>query len=166
MVMPQHADAAVIRSRARVPEIVIVAPSYDRFADFVRAARAGEIGLHLCLDGHSAVRLARRFPATAWIVASDLPDMSGFDLVDMLGAHDLDPAVDAPGCGARAFLDTCGESLHTAVFVVADEYRLEDEQRALAAGVAGFFVHAVTPDVIRESLQHATAAVVSGPAPA
>ena len=137
MSMPQHANVAVNRSRARVPEIVIVAPSYDRFADFVRAARAGEIGLHLCLDGHSAVRLARRFPAAAWIVAAD-----------------------TPGGGSRAFLDGYGESHHTAVFVVADEYRHEDEQRALAAGVAGFFVHPVTPDVISDSLQHACGAAV------
>jgi CheY-like chemotaxis protein len=140
---------------ARVPQIVIVAASCDRFADFVRAAQAGEIGLHFCINGHSAMRLARRFAADAWIVAADLPEMSGCDLVDMLSARVLQGDVDPPRFGARSSLDRAGESLHAAIFIVSDDYRIEDEHRALAAGIAGFIVHPVTLDVIRDSLQHA-----------
>ena len=157
MFVSQHPNGPAPGLRDKVPEIVIVAPSCDPFADFMRAAQAGEIGLHFCVNGHSALRLSRRFPAAAWIVAADLPDMSGVDLVEMLAAHSLQRIIDPPSAGTRSFLDQVSESLHAAVFIVSEGYRLADEQRALAAGVAGFFVHPVTLDVIRDSLQHAAA---------
>lgn len=109
----------------RLAEIVVVDPTCDRYGDFVRAARDGAVGLHLCVDGRSAMRLARRFGADAWIVAAELPDMSGYDLIEML---------DRPG-----------------IFVVADAYRPEDEQRALAAGVAGYLVGPTTLECVLES---------------
>ncbi|MFM9025870.1 MAG: hypothetical protein ACKON7_11125 [Planctomycetaceae bacterium] len=152
MTVPQPADV-----RDRIAQIVIVADSCDRFGDFVRAAQAGEIGLHVCIDGHSAVRLAKRFAADAWIVAAELPDMSGFDLVDMLSARLLADDVDPPRFRSRLIQERGGEAVHTAIFSVSADYRIEDEQRALAAGVAAFFVHPVTLDVIRDSLQHAAA---------
>ena len=31
-----------------INEIVIVDPTYDRYGDFVQAARAGDVGLHFC----------------------------------------------------------------------------------------------------------------------
>lgn len=106
----------------RVAEIVVVDPMCERYADFVEAARAGTVGLHMCVDGRSAIRLSRRFRADAWLVAVDLPDMSGHDVVEML---------ERPG-----------------IFLVADDYRPADEQRALAAGVAGFLVGRVTIDTL------------------
>lgn len=160
MFVSQHEADPVAPPRDVVPEIVIVAPSCDNFADFVRAARAGEIGLHFCVNGQSALRLFRRFPAAAWIVAAELPDMSGHDLVDMFQAHAR--AGTALRGGSRSCRDRAAESLHAAIFIVADDYRLEDEQRALAAGVAGFFVQPATLAVIRDSLQHADADPVPG----
>ena len=68
----------------RIDEIVIVAPACDRFADFVAAGQRGEVGIHFCVDGRSALRMSRRFRADVWLVAAALPDMSGFDLVEML----------------------------------------------------------------------------------
>lgn len=138
----------------RVAEIVIVDSSCDHYGDFVRAAQAGEVGIHFCVDGRSAVRLARRFRADAWIVASELPDMSGYDLVDMLTPHVLQGGVDPLRSGSRISLDHVGEGLRSGIFIVSDSYRLEDEQRALASGVAGFLVRPVTLDVIRGSRQH------------
>jgi response regulator of citrate/malate metabolism len=38
--------------------------------------------------------------------------------------------------------------MRSGIFVVADEYRIEDEQRSLAAGVAGYLVRPVTIDVV------------------
>ena len=136
-----------------VAEIVIVDSTCDRYGDFVRAAQAGEISLHFCVDGRSAVRLARRFRADAWLVSSELPDVSGFDLVDMLSPHVLQGAVDPHRSGSRISLDRVGEGFHTGIFIVSDAYRLEDEQRALASGVAGFLVRPVTLEVIRGSRQ-------------
>jgi DNA-binding response OmpR family regulator len=132
-----------------IREIVIVDSSCDRYADFVRAAQDGEVGLHFCVDGRSAVRLARRFRADAWLVSADLPDMSGFDLLDMLSPHVLQGDVDPMLSGSRISLDRMGEGLRAGIFIVSDTYRLADEQRALASGVAGYLVRPITLDVIR-----------------
>ena len=154
----QHEDGTMTGAPSGVAEIVIVDSSCDHYSDFVRAAQAGEVGLHFCVDGRSAVRLARRFRADAWLVASDLPDMSGYDLVDMLSPHVLQGDVDPLRSGSRISLDHLGEGLRSGIFIVSDAYRLEDEQRALASGVAGFLVRPVTLDVIRASRQHLPAA--------
>lgn len=132
-----------------INEIVIVDPACDRYADFVKAARAGEIGLHFCSDGRSAVRMARRFRADVWLVSTELSDMSGFDLLEMLSPHVVHGDVDPMLSGARISLGRLGEGTRSAVFMVADEYRLEDEQRALVSGIAGYMVRPITLDVIR-----------------
>lgn len=132
----------------RLRELVIVDAACDRYADFVAAAQRGEISLHFCVDGRSAVRLARRFRANAWLVASELPDMSGLDLVDMLAPHVHQGGVDPLRAGARMSFDRSGGKGHSAIFVVADSYRLEEEQRALGAGVAGYLVRPVSPDLV------------------
>ena len=80
---------------AVINEIVIVDANCERYGDFVQAAQSGEVGVHFCVDGRSAVRLSRRFRADAWLVASELPDMSGFDLLDMLSLHVMQGDVDA-----------------------------------------------------------------------
>jgi PleD family two-component response regulator len=144
-----HPVESTCRPVAGIREIVIVDSSCDRYADFVRAAQDGEIGLHFCVDGRSAVRLARRFRADAWLVSADLPDVSGFDLLDMLSPHVLQGDVDPMLSGARISLNRMGESLRAGIFIVSDSYRLADEQRALASGVAGYLVRPVTLDVIR-----------------
>ena len=141
---PMHASS--------VREIVIVDSSCDRYGDFVEAAQAGRISLHFCIDGRSAVRLARRFRADAWLVSTELPDMSGFDLLEMLSPHVLQGEVDPLLGGSRISLDRVGEkSARSAIFVAADAYRLEEEQRALACGVSGYLVRPVLLDVIVSS---------------
>lgn len=132
-----------------INEIVIVDPACDRYGDFVKAARAGEIGLHFCSDGRSAVRMARRFRADVWLVSTELSDMSGFDLLEMLSPHVVHGDVDPMLSGARISLGRLGEGPRSAIFMVADEYRLEDEQRALVSGIAGYMVRPITLDVIR-----------------
>ena len=132
-----------------INEIVIVDPVCDRFPDFVQSARNGDVGLHFCSDGRSAVRMARRFRADVWLVSVDLADMSGFDLLEMLSPHVVHGDVDPMLSGSRISLDRLGEAAHSAIFMVGDEYRLDDEQRSLVAGVAGYLVRPVTLDVIR-----------------
>jgi len=139
-----------------INEIVIVDPACDRYADFVEAARAGDVGLHFCSDGRSAVRMARRFRADVWLVSNELPDMSGFDLLDMLSVHVVQGDVDPMLSGARISLGRIGESSRSAVFIVAEEYRLEDEQRSLASGIAGYLVRPITLDVIRATREPAS----------
>lgn len=136
---------------AGIQEIVIVDATCDRYADFVEAAQAGEVGLHFCADGRSAIRLARRFRADAWLVSTDLPDMSGFDLLSMLSPSILQGEVDPLMEGSRVSLDKVGEGMRPGVFLVSDTYSLEEEQRSLTSGVAGYLVRPVTLDVIRAS---------------
>lgn len=130
-------------------ELVIVDSACERYGDFIAAAEAGEIGLHFCVDGQSAVRLARRFRADVWLVAGDLPDMSGFDLLDILMPYVSQGSVDPLLGGAPISLDHVGEGLRSGVFVVADQYRLEDEQQALASAAAGYIVGPVTISTLR-----------------
>ncbi len=143
-------DLAALRD-VGIHEIVIVDASCDRYADFVEAAQAGDVGLHFCVDGRSAIRLARRFRADAWLVSTDLPDMSGFDLLAMLSPSILQSDVDPLLDGSRVSLDHVGEGMRPGVFLVSDTYSLEEEQRSLASGVAGYLVRPVTLDVIRAS---------------
>lgn len=143
-------DLASLRE-VGIHEIVIVDASCERYADFVEAAQAGDVGLHFCVDGRSAIRLARRFRADAWLVSTDLPDMSGFDLLAMLSPSILQSDVDPLLDGSRVSLDHVGEGMRTGVFLVSDTYSLEEEQRSLASGVAGYLVRPVTLDVIRAS---------------
>jgi CheY-like chemotaxis protein len=142
------------RSGQRVPgmhEIVVVDSVCEQYGDFVQSAQEGAFGLHFCVDGRSAVRLARRFRADVWMIATELPDMSGFDLVDMLVPHVQQGSVDPLKGGARISLNRVGQGMRSGIFIVSDTYRLEEEQRALAAGVAGYLVRPVTLDVIRTS---------------
>ena len=146
---PAFADPS--RNAAGVREIVIVDASCDRYADFVQAAQAGEVRLHFCVDGTSAIRLSRRFRADAWLVAVDLPDMSGFDLLEMLVPNVLQAEVDPLLGGSASSLARVGEATRSGVFIVSDAYHVEDEQRALESGVAGYLVRPLTLDVIRHS---------------
>ena len=142
-------DAPPSLRDAGIHEIVIVDATCDRYADFVEAAQASEVGLHFCVDGRSAIRLSRRFRADAWLVSTELPDMSGFDLLSMLSPSILQGEVDPLMEGSRVSLDRVGEGMRPGVFVVSDTYSLEEEQRSLACGVAGYLVRPVTIDVIR-----------------
>jgi len=134
-----------------INEIVVVDSVCEQYGDFVQAAQAGDVGLHFCVDGRSAVRLSRRFRADVWLVATELPDMSGFDLLEMLSPHVLQGSVDPLLAGSRISLDRVGRGMRSGIFVVSDVYRLEDEQRALASGVAGYLVRPITLDIIRAS---------------
>lgn len=132
-----------------IREIIIVDPSFDRYSDFVDAASRGSVGLHFCNDGLSALKLARRFRGDLWLVSTELPDMSGFDLLPILREHVHQGGVDPLIGGPRISLDTLGTGLHAGVFMVSDIYRLHEEQRALASGCAGYLVQPLTLDLVR-----------------
>jgi PleD family two-component response regulator len=132
-------------------EIVVVDPACSEYREFVAAAQRGEFGLHFCVNGRSAVRLAQEFRADAWIVASELPDMSGLDLVSLLSPHVIQAEVDPLRPGARVSLARLGTARHSGIFLVCDSYRMEDEQRALASGVAAFLVRPLSLHTIFRS---------------
>jgi PleD family two-component response regulator len=151
-------------------QVVVVDGRCDRYhacyGGFFKAAAAGTVGVHVCIDARSAVRLARRFRADCWLVATDLPDMSGFDLLEMLLPHVLQAEVDPLRSGAVRSLADRAAVRRGGVFMVADSYSLADEQRALAAGVAGYLVRPVSLDVVssmRISPRRTTAGLTSQP---
>jgi CheY-like chemotaxis protein len=144
-----HAGVDAREPRAR--EIVIVAPTCDRFGDFVKAGERGDVGLHFCVDGRSALRMARRFRADVWLVSVDLPDMSGADLLEMLMPAVAQGNVDPLRGGARISLGNIGSALRSGVFVVGETYSFEDEQRALRAGAAGYLAGPISMDLLREA---------------
>lgn len=80
------ANASVRESS--VPSVVVVDPRFDLYAPLAVAAREGKLDLHLRSSAADAMRLARRIRVDAWLVAEDLDDMSGHDLVELLAEHD------------------------------------------------------------------------------
>lgn len=67
-----------------VPSVVVVDPEFSSYAALAASARLGNLQLHLRSAGTDAIRLNRRIHVDAWIVASELDDMSGHDLVELL----------------------------------------------------------------------------------
>jgi PleD family two-component response regulator len=144
---------ATTSSRSRdasdqISEIVIVDPRCDRYAHFVEAAMDGDIGLHFCCDAQSALKLSRRFRADVWLVSTDLPDMEGFDLLPLLADQVSQGEVDPLLRGHRRSLGRVGQARHSGIFMVADEYSLEEEQQALSAGIAGYLVQPVAAELV------------------
>jgi len=70
--------------RRRIPNVVVVDPRFDAYATLAASARAGRIGLHFRSSGAEGLRLARRLSVDAWLIAAELDDMSGHDLVRLL----------------------------------------------------------------------------------
>ena len=67
-----------------VPSVVVVDPRFDAYTALAASARLGKLQLHLRSGGTDAIRLSKRIHVDAWIVAAELDDMSGHDLVELL----------------------------------------------------------------------------------
>ncbi len=72
---------------SRVPSIVVVDPRFDAYTSLAASARTGRMDLHLRSAGGAALKLADRIDVDAWLVASELDDMSGEDFVGLLQAR-------------------------------------------------------------------------------
>ena len=75
--------------------------------------------------------------------------MAGFDLLPILLEHVQQGGVDPLLNGPRISLDSLGTGLHAGVFMVSDLYHIEEEQRALACGSAGYLVRPITLDLVK-----------------
>lgn len=73
--------------RRFVPSVVVVDPRFDAYKPLAASARLGKIDLHFCSSGREALKLARRLAVDAWLIAADLDDMAGHDLVPLLQAR-------------------------------------------------------------------------------
>lgn len=74
-------------SSSDAPSVVVVDPRFDAYKALAASARQGRLDLHLRSSGSEALRLGERVQVDAWIVAADLDDMSGHDLVELLQAR-------------------------------------------------------------------------------
>lgn len=74
----------MICDSVRVPSVVVVDPHFDAYKPLAESARRGRLSLHLRSSGADAIKLARRMRVDAWLIASELDDMSGHDLVELL----------------------------------------------------------------------------------
>jgi response regulator RpfG family c-di-GMP phosphodiesterase len=83
-----------------IPSVIVVDPRFDAYGALAAEAREGRLNLHLRSSGSDALRIARRRPVDAWLVAEELDDMSGHDFVDLLNSLDVDW-----GTGAVAMVD-------------------------------------------------------------
>jgi len=87
-----------------VPNIVVVDPKFDDYQHLADSARRGRIDLHIRSSGAEALKIAGRRPVDAWIIAPDLDDMSGHDLVELIRGRAADAKValiEAEGPGSR-----------------------------------------------------------------
>jgi CheY-like chemotaxis protein len=74
---PQPVESAV-------PSVVVVDPRFDAYKSLAASARLGKITLHFRSSGAEALKLARRLRVDAWLIAPELEDMSGHDLLPLL----------------------------------------------------------------------------------
>lgn len=95
-------------AKSAIPSVVVVDSRFDAYKSLAASARLGKITLHFRSSGAEALKLARRLPVDAWLIAPELEDMSGEDLVPLLqsqlaakGHGDTKLAVVAPSA-ARA----------------------------------------------------------------
>ena len=93
----------------KTSRVQIVDPQYEDYHCLLELAASAGLNLGFTRTGHAAQRTGRLLGVDLWIVNTELPDMSGFDLLDMLRSAQAD----------------------STVFVVDDVYRFECEQQAM-----------------------------------
>jgi CheY-like chemotaxis protein len=71
-------------SDSTVPSLVVVDPRFDAYTSLAASARLGKITIHFRSSGAEALKLARRLRVDAWLIAPELDDMSGHDLLPLL----------------------------------------------------------------------------------
>jgi len=67
-----------------IPHVVVVDPDFEKYKSLAASARLGKLNLHFRTSGGDALKLCRRGRIDAWLVASDLDDMTGNDFVELL----------------------------------------------------------------------------------
>jgi CheY-like chemotaxis protein len=115
-----------------VPSVVVVDPRFDAYKQLASSARLGRIGLHFRSSGADAIKLARRMKVDAWLIAPDLDDMSGHDLVQLLKERHEGAAAHEPAVAIVADPSTVGR------------HRMIAEREAVDAGADSLLSHPIT----------------------
>lgn len=98
----------------RVPHVVVVDPNFEQYQSLIASERQGRITLHLRSSGRDAMRLLDRHEVDAWIIGTELDDMSGHDFAELLRGRLGD---------ARIGIVPAAESGSREAHIVADESR-------------------------------------------
>ena len=80
----RNASLSEMNASSAVPNVVVVDPRFDTYKQLAASAKLGRIDLHFRSSGAEAIKLSRRSQVDAWLIAADLDDMSGHDLVQLL----------------------------------------------------------------------------------
>jgi DNA-binding response OmpR family regulator len=117
--------------------ILVVDPKPSDYDCLLPAAAAEGCEVRFFAAGRAVLRHRREMRGGLVIINVELPDLSGFDLVEMLQPFPTG----------------------TAVFLVADRYAVEDEVRALRLGVSSYLCKPLEGSVFHEcrSIQRALA---------
>ena len=94
--------------------IVVVDPQPDDYTVVTSWAEENNVQCHFAVSGLVALRMARDRKPVFWMVNVELPEMTGFDLLEMIS-------------------DILGAPL---VVLVANEYRAQDELRSAEVGAS------------------------------
>ncbi len=105
---------------------MIVDPTPQDYGDLLAAVDAPGVSIHFLLSSNEALRFAKRHPAGLWVINTRLTDISGFDLAQML--RSVRPSA--------------------LVFMIGNEYRLDDEMQALTLGLAKYLCKPLEPSWI------------------
>lgn len=127
-----------------LPSVVVVDPRFDAYGPLAASARQGKLSLRFRASGADALRVARRTRVDAWLIASELDDMSGSDFVALLreelradpggGGAKLVMVEPARPGGRQWTISECGpDSPFDAV--LAQPVAFEDLERILGLGV-------------------------------
>jgi CheY-like chemotaxis protein len=106
--------------------VVIVDSTPQDYEAVLAAAGTPGVSIHFLLSGTDALHFARRCQSGLWVINAQLPDMSGFDLAEMLRSV----------------------RRSAVVFIIGDEYRLDDEMQALTLGLAKYLCKPLEPSFI------------------
>jgi DNA-binding response OmpR family regulator len=107
---------------------LVVDPKPSDYDSLLRSAAAEGHEVRFLGSGRAALRERRQMRGSLLIISVELPDFSGFDLVEMLQPF----------------------SKGTAVFLAADHYAAEDEVRALELGVSSYLCKPLDGSVLYE----------------
>jgi DNA-binding response OmpR family regulator len=104
------------RRNAQSLHVVVVDPQWKDYAALLEELTGKSVGFHFLRCGRDALRLARTHGADLWVVHVGLLDMPAFDLCAMLKDGRPD----------------------SVIYLVADDYDIEDERAARGCGASLF----------------------------
>ena len=111
--------------------MVVVDPCHTDYAHLLDSAVAGGVSLRLLSTGRAALRAARELNPDLWIINTQLPDMEGTELFEMLDDW----------------------LAHVPVVLVADEYCMKTEIQVRRVGAPVFACKPLDPSWLRFGVQ-------------